>query len=422
METMTDDGAVDTDVKPLSREQIIKERQAFNPQPMEAVDGDVVPDPVGNINDMASKLDKALSEMKQKQEPPRDADPSPKEQKPEAKVADTKQTQADTKQTQAAEDIESKTITSAKAADWKAIKEKAKAAEARAAEFEQKHSLVAKEYEEFRKKAVDLAKAEELTKTLKSVEAEREKYRTELETVALERSETFTKQFKVRFDEAINRATEAVGKEDADKIQQLMNLPPSKWRKERINEIREKLEGVDQGQLDIAIADYDRANNEKSEALKNSKENYQRLQGVEAERANRMKELREQQLKANAASVLAMAKDKYEAFKPGETEESKAMASANADKLNRFFLGQLKGEELMELPIKAAEADRLTAALAATTKELEEAKEALKKYQGSTPKPSGDKAGGTGRVIGNEQGDGSPFIDKFKELWPAGNR
>lgn len=420
METMTDDGVIDTDVKPLSKEQIIKERQAFNPQPMEAVDGDIVPDPAGNINNMADKLEKALAEMKN----PPVAEPAKVEEpkKPEAKTVEK------TVESKAVDDVESKIITSAKAADWKAIKDAKAKAEAKAAEFEQKHNLVAKEYEEFRKKAVDVAKADELSKSLKAVEDERNRYRQELETVALERSETFTKQFKTRYDDALNRATEAVGKEDSDKIQQLMALPPSKWRKERINEIREKLEGVDQGQLDIAIADYDRTTNDRTEMLKNSKENYQRLVGVESERSNREKELRLQQLKASAAAVLAMARDKYEAFKAGETEESKTRAEVNADKLQRFFLGQLKGEELRDLPIKAAEADRLAEVVEALNKELTEAKETLKKYQGSSPKASGDKR--TAGVIGNESsGDASgdaqgpsPFINKFNEHWPHGNR
>lgn len=413
MATQIDAPEPDFDVAPtrLSDEQINKDRAAaaakLPDQPMDAAKEDIISHPANGLTSMADKLEKAMKEVRNQ------STTAPTETK--ATDAKTEPVAA----TPAEPAPEEKTITSAKAADWKAVKEKAKAAEARATETEQKLSLVAKEYEEFKKKAVDMATLEAERKRLSEVQAEYDKVRKTLETVALERSDEFKSSFDAKFTESLNRAKDAVGAK-AEQIESLMQLPPSKWRKEQINTIREELSGVDQGQLDVALSEYDRTRIDRDNQLKNSEDGYKKLLGMKSERANREKELESHRIEAAINSVVSLAKERYDAFKQSDNEELNKMVPIHEERIRKFYKGQLAPNELALMPILAAEQERqskfVIPALESKIKELEAT---LAEYDKTNPKPAGgatqQQPSGTGQPKSN-------FIDTFNKLWPAGSR
>ena len=407
-------------VKPLPPEQIIKERAAARTtdlpdEPMDAAESDVIAHPSASFNDMASKLEKAMSEVNKRPEQKPTADTGPKDN---LKITDSKKKPetAEAKEPTLAppDELETKTITSAKAADWKALKDKLKAHEAQAKEWETKHKLVETEYQEFRKKAGDVAVIEQTKAERDAIKAERDKLQAHLETVALEKSETFSSFYQEKFDTAIKAARDASGAE-ADKIEQLMNLPPTKWRKEQINAIREELTGVDQGQLDIAIAEFDRARADKESKLKDSKTNYKKLMEIEADRAAQNKLATDKRREAVTASVLTLAKD-FDSFKPSDDAATNAAVAKNEDFVRRFIGGQMEGTDLALMPILAVEAKRYKeSVIPSMAKQIEELKAALAQYQGANPNPTG----GT-RV--DSKGGPKSFMDAFNEAWPQGNR
>ena len=409
-------------VRPLPKEQIIKEREAALPsEPMDAAKNDVIGSE--SFNSMSSKLEKAMKEVmaaSNNPHPEKSTAPVDKEQtdsskaKPEAAKADSK---ADENKTTPEDAVENKTITSAKAADWKVLKEKLKAHEATANEFKQKYELTTKEYEEFKKKAVDSSQFEPVVKERDEIKSKAEKLETQLKTVALERSEAFSSFYQKKFDESLSTAKEAVGDEYKDRIEQLMQLPPSPWRKERINEIREELIGSDQGQLDIAISSYDKARKEREEQLKDSKTNYEKMQQAEKDRAAMEAKVNAQRTEAAMNGVLAFAKDKFDAFKTNDDEEHNASVAESEKFVRSFFERKLPDDTIALLPVLAREATRLQKkVIPDMEKKIKELETALKQYQGSNPSPSGSKA------PSNANAPKKGFIETFNEQWPAGAR
>lgn len=411
----------------LSPDRIAQDRAAADARsaklpdgPMDAAESDVVMHPSHSFNDMASKLDKAMKEVGKKEStsPPLDTGPvddkKQTDSKHKPKAEDAKQ--ADDK---TAENVDDKTITSAKAADWKVLKQQRDDAQKQRDEFKQKHELTTKEYEEFRKRAVDSGEVEKVKAEMKSVVEERAKLQEQLETVALERSEKFSKFYENKFTESSARAKDAVGTENAERISQLMALPPSKWRKDAINEIRETLAGVDQGQLDIAIAEHDHARNDRDTQLKNSKENYKRLQDLESEKALTEKQQREKRSEAVLASVLSFARDNFESFKTGEDKAHNEEIPQHEEFLERFFKGKMAENEIATLPLLALEAKRLASKVVPSqTKKIAELEAALKEYQGVNPPANGGAPRGASGTSNKEKS----FAEVFQEQWPQGNR
>lgn len=398
-------------ITPLSDQQILAERAKANVESV--VEHELDPGPSKSFNDIASKLDAALKEVRtQAQQKPQE---QPKETAKEEPKAEAKEPKAEVK---AEPDPADKTITSAKAADWKALKERREAAEKTAKEFQQKLELTTKEYEEFRKQAVPTKEIEKMKAEIEAMQKERDRLADELKVVAVERSDRFTQYFKSKFDTAITRAKEAVGEGNAEKIEQLMQLPPSKWRKERINEIRETLElGTDQGQLDQAIAAYETVRAERDAELKDSKTNYARLQDIQQQQAQTEKEMAQRRQEAALNAVLNVARTTSESFKPNEDEKHNLFVRESEEFLQKFFRKQLSDSDVSTLPILAREARRYQEMVVPVLeKQVAELKEALKQYQGATP------TGGEGKAQVAVPSQNDDFISKFNKLWPAGNR
>lgn len=409
---------VDVAPRPLSDEQIAKDRAAAPQQlaqrlpplpeaPMAAAEHEVIGQPGAAFNDMADKLEKAMKGVLQQS--PTAPEPKVEAPKPEAKAVDPKAPLTPTEPAP-----EEKTITSAKAADWKAVKEKAAKFETEAKDYAQKHALVTKEYEEFKKKAVDMAKVEEVNKKATELQAERDTLKEQIKQVALERSDEFKNAYDSRFTEALGRAKDAVGTAKGDQIESLLQLPPTKWRKEQLNAIREELDGVDQGQLDVAIRDYDVARKERESALSNSEATYKHLLGMQAEKANRVRELETHRITAGIESVLALARENFESFKAGDKEEQKATVQANEERVRQFFQGKLDGHALALLPLHSAEYERLTkSVIPQMEKKIKEMEATLAEYQSTNPSPSGG-----GPSSGGSGGKESGFVETFQRLWP----
>lgn len=407
---------------PLNPADIAKQQAQAAANDQVQAHPDIMP-PSKAFNDMASKLEAYMKEATAKPAATPDKSTAP----------DNKQVQTDSKTklpaqddkakatpAEPADDPANKTITSAKAADWKALKEKRDQAEKTAAELKTKLDLTSKEYEEFRKNSVNTMELEKIRAEAKTTADERQKLKEKLELVALEKSDEFNGFYKAQFDASLAKARTVVGKDHAEKIEALLALPPSKWRNERLNEIREGIEsGFDQGQLDIAVAAYDSARMDRDSKLKDSKTNYARLEQRRMEDAVEAQQKQAIQTEAAKTAVLQLAQANVESFKRGEDKEHNAFVEESEQYVDRFFKRQLGESELALLPVLAREAKRYAERVVPSLeKELAEAKAALKQYQESNASP-----GGEGRPAGGSAGDkATGFVNRFNELWPAGNR
>lgn len=374
------------------------------------------PSQSSNFNTMASKLDQYMTEVAT-------AKPEP-EAKPEAKpevkpAAQTEQPKQPEKAPEKAPEPE--TFTSAKAADWKKLKEERQQWQTKASEMEKKFLESSKELEVIKAKAAATDPSPELKKQIAEITAEKEKYLNQLETVALERSERFAKVFQKTFDSAIARAKESAG-EHAEKIEHLIQLPPSKWRKERIQEIVETVSDLDRAQIAMSIAEYDKARSDKEEQLKNSKENLARVQAMEAEVQKRDMEMKEANVSAAIQSLMATAR-KHEAFtmKDGD-EEHNAMVKANEIALENFLRGKMSGADVAALAIDGLEGRRIRDKVVTNlTKKVEELEAAVKEYQSATPGTSG-KSAKSSKPAATDLNDHAarPFMQRFAQEYQPG--
>lgn len=375
------------------------------------------PSQSSKFNNMVTQLDKYMTEVAEtaKQEP---------EAKPEAK-ADEK-VKPVTQTTQQPEKTpekppEPETFTSAKAADWKKLKEERQQWQTKHGEMEKKFLETSKELEVIRAKAAATDPSPELKKQIEAITAEKDKYLSQLETVALERSERFANAFKKTFDSALARAKESAG-EHAEKIEHLIQLPPSKWRKERIQEIVETVSDLDRAQIAMSIAEYDKARGEKEEALKNSKENLARVQAMEAEVQKRDMEMKETNVSSAISSLMATAR-KHEAFtvKDGD-EEHNAMVKANEIALENFLRGKMSGADVAALAIDGLEGRRIRdKVVTSLTKKVEELEAAVKEYQAASPGTTGRTAKAATKAATDLNDHAArPFMQRFAAEYQPG--
>lgn len=374
------------------------------------------PSQSSKFNNMVSQLDKYMAEVAETAQQEPEAKP---EAKPEEKAKPVAQTQQPEKTPE--KPPEPETFTSAKAADWKKLKMERDQAQQSASDMEKKFLQTSKELEVIKAKAAATDPSPELKKQIETITAEKEKYLNQLETVALERSERFANAFKKTFDSAVARAKESAG-EHAEKIEHLIQLPPSKWRKERIQEIVETVSDLDRAQIAMSIAEYDKARGEKEDALKNSKENLARVQAMEAEVQKRDMEMKEANVSTAISSLMASAR-KHEAFtvKDGD-EEHNAMVKANEISLENFLRGKMSGSDVASLAIDGLEGRRVRdKVVTSLTKKVEELEAAVKEYQSATPGTSG-KSAKASKAAATDLNDHSarPFMQRFAAEYQPG--
>jgi hypothetical protein len=373
------------------------------------------PDPGFQLNSMQDKLNKLMGEVLAKPEA-KTVEPAIKpDAKPADKPADKQADKPATDANKPAEPDPPENFTSAKAADWKRLKDAIAQRDAKLNEIEKKVLLKEKELAEAQNKFKAEDRSPIYTKQIEELKAERDKLTEKLEAVALEKSERFSGHFQKTFDSAIARAKDAAGKDNSERVEQLLNLPPSQWRKERLNEIRQSLTGVDQGQLDVAIADMDRARSEKDMALSKSRENYQRLQDVQKQEAAQNQQLIAARTEAMVQRVLSMAKQ-YEAFQEKENDpEHNLQVKLNGERIASFFKMQLPAEEIATMPIAAAEGKRLLEKVVpALQAEIAQLKQALEDKKTAIPNAAGGTKGSNAT-----QAKPKSFTEHFREHWPG---
>lgn len=405
METLdaTEVADMEAPVRPMSPDAIAKQQQAVaNAETQQIVQHPADTQNKSIFNQMSEKLSKAMQEVT-----------APKV---EAKAEATPEAKAEVAATDAK--TEPETFTSAKAADWKKLKADREEWQKKAADLEQKHTATVKELEAIRAKAIATDPNPELQKQLDELRTEKEKYLQQLETVALERSERFSSAFQKVFDASLARAKEAAGT-NAEKVEHLIQLQPSKWRKERIQEVAETLSDMDRAALSMAITEYDRARADRDEALKNARENLKKVQALDAEKSQREQQLNAARVEAAIKSVMEKARSR-EAFQIKEGQDAhNASVKANEMEVDRFLRGQMSADAIAEIPLDAIEGRRLRSVVVPELqKRLAEAEAALKEYQTAKPGTTGPVAKQQAKPSGGENtGDRRPFMDKVLSQW-----
>lgn len=314
-----------------------------------------------------------------------------------------------------AEPADDKTWTSPKAADWKKLKAELKEKdEGLKATRAEKEALAARLQEAEKKPAFD---ASSWDAKVKAADEERAKTTAELERVALERSPRFNGHFQRAIDTAIVAAKEAVGADKAAAVGDILTLPPSAWRKERLSEIIEGLPDYDKTSFMVALNDHDRARKERQAALDDAKTSHSRLQQAEAEQKAMEGKQREAVRETQIDGILKAAGG-FESFKPSDDPTHNQFVEANKLRIRQYLRGELSEQDYALMPIAAAEGERLASRVVpALQKENEELKAALAAYQNQSPDLGSRTGDGGSKPSGDKQPSG--FIATYKANWPG---
>jgi len=303
--------------------------------------------------------------------------------------------------------------TGKKAEDWKKVNTRVKELETKAKNLGEELAAKSKEIETLRAEPkVDI-------KELDKLKAERDKMLEQIEVVSLERSERFQSHYNKLFSDATSLAKDAVGTDKAETVEALMQLPPSKARKEQLNAILAELDNeVDKLNLNTAFVQMDRARAEKNEQLSQAKAKWKQLQEVEASERARKEEQSKQIRDQEISEVLKIAPS-YTAFARIEGDEAhNAKVVEREARVRQALTGQLSKEEYLKLPIKAEEATHLretvVPALLARLKQLEATVTDL-----TAADPNREQHGGPGS---GDNGEYKGFIHEFNKIYKGPQR
>tara|TARA_R110002020_G_scaffold244589_2_gene458252 strand:+ start:3675 stop:4772 length:1098 start_codon:yes stop_codon:yes gene_type:complete len=117
---------------------------------------------------------------------------------------------------------------------------------------------------------------------LKAAQTERDDLSERLKLAAIERHPKFQKEFQNRLNGIIDRSKKLVGAENAERIAELLSMGDSDYRSNGLEEIMLELTTTKQAQLGAMLASIEEVRDERSNALTNANETYQRMVADEA--------------------------------------------------------------------------------------------------------------------------------------------
>lgn len=236
-----------------------------------------------------------------------------------------------------------------KSEDWKKLHAELDTYRSKAETLEKQLADKNREVEEARKAKVD---PEELTR----IKAERDTLEEKLERVAIEQSPKFVSHYDKIFSQATNLAKDAVGTEMAELAETLLSRPPSKSRKESLNELLGKLESdIDRTNLALAVQQMDSARAERDALLADKKATLAKIKESEQAEALQRQQIARSQAEDRAKKALERAAA-FLAFKPVDGDEKHNTAiSTRQEKIRKAILGNLTPDELADMAILAEE-------------------------------------------------------------------
>lgn len=293
---------------------------------------------------------------------------------------------------------------------------------ARVKEAETKLANLGKEFEA-KVAEVDALKKEPKIdpKELETLKTERDTLSERLAIASLEASPKFQAHFDKRFSDAVGAAKAAVGADHAAAVEELMQLPPSKARKEQFAAIMADMDDFDRTSLTVAVRDMDAARTEKKEQLGNWKENTKKMREVEVAQLTAQQEQQRKQSESTTTQAIERALkygESLSAFTRIEGQDAhNARVDARIAKVRDIFTGKLPPTELVNVPVLAEEAlflrENIIPKLLEENKQLQTEMAQLRTAEPSL-ESKGSPTGGTPKTWEPGQGD-SPVIAAYKK-------
>lgn len=261
-------------------------------------------------------------------------------------------------------------FSSAKAENWKKLREIRSNLETKIKTYEQQ--LKAKEDE-----VVALRTKPEVPKEFQekheSILKERDTYAAIVERQAMEQDP----RFQATYDKPLEAKLESAKKIVGDKGEQLASIlaaPDGKWRNAALKELLSDMDAFDAGRLGTIVQQYDELRADRTNKLADSREQMKIARELDAQkRAEQQKA--EQAKREERINATLKSAEKFETFK-----DDKAQAS-----LRKLLSGETDWNTFADTAIRGMDYARLEKTIEALNKELKEAKDAVTAMTGTSP-------------------------------------
>jgi len=133
-----------------------------------------------------------------------------------------------------------------------------------------------RELDDLKSKLADLENSD-VDKIMEQIKAERDDLSQRLKLAAIERHPKFQQEFQEKVGSVIEQAKRIVGSENADRVEELLNMSESDYRNNSLDEVMMELSTTKQAQLGSLLTRIDEVRRERSAALENAEQTYQQM-------------------------------------------------------------------------------------------------------------------------------------------------
>jgi len=270
------------------------------------------------------------------------------------------------------------------AAEWKNLKAKHKAE----IESLQKRLETEKAELESKLKAAPAGGevSEQIKRELEELKRERDEYSEQLRLLDVERHPKFRAYYENAINTQIEKAKAIVGPEKAAEVAELLAMPESAWKAQRVNELIADLTPYQQTRLGATLDKLADITLEREAELRKSRENWDK---VNAQREAEVKAEQEKFAKTFDDVVRGLGPE-WEPFKAKEGDDAwNAAVKERIESARAIYSGQLPPAEMAVMALKASAIPLLLQSFQATAQRAKALEEEVAALKAASPKPAG---------------------------------
>lgn len=264
------------------------------------------------------------------------------------------------------------------ATEWKKLKA------AHKAEMEKFRAQVA-EMEAKLKSAPASSDTELLKKDLEALKRERDEYSEQLRMLDVERHPKFRAYYDAQVTAQVEKAKQIVGPERAGEIAEILALPESAWKAQRVNELIADLTPYQQTRLGATLDKLADISLEREGEIRKARENFAK---IEAEKAAAAKAAEENTVRAFDKTVETL-DDTWVMYKPREGDaEWNNGVKERMEFARAIYRGELEPQDLAKQALLAASVPTMLKAFEAQVQRAKALEDELKELRAASPKPT----------------------------------
>jgi hypothetical protein len=264
------------------------------------------------------------------------------------------------------------------ATEWKKLKA------AHKAEMEKFRAQVA-EMEAKLKSAPASSDTELLKKDLEALKRERDEYSEQLRMLDVERHPKFRAYYDAQVTAQVEKAKQIVGPERAGEIAEILALPESAWKAQRVNDLIADLTPYQQTRLGATLDKLADISLERDGEIRKARENFAK---IEAEKAAAAKAAEENTVRAFDKTVETL-DDTWVMYKPREGDaEWNNGVKERMEFARAIYRGELEPQDLAKQALLAASVPTMLKAFEAQVQRAKALEDELKELRAASPKPT----------------------------------